>query len=130
MPSNLETARRYLAAIEAWDTSVPDTFFTADALQEEFPNRLVPNGAQRDVEGLRQAAARGQQVLSSQTYEVLNAIEQGDQIVLEVQWTGTLAIPVGAIPAGGQMRCRSAMVLEFRDGRIARQRNYDCFEAF
>jgi ketosteroid isomerase-like protein len=60
----------------------------------------------------------------------LNALENGDAMALEVQWTGTLAVPVGDIPAGGDMRARFGVFIELRDGKIARQRNYDCFEPF
>jgi ketosteroid isomerase-like protein len=48
----------------------------------------------------------------------------------EFQWSGTLAVPFETIPAGGVMRARFAVFLEFRDGRIIRQRNYDCFESW
>jgi ketosteroid isomerase-like protein len=34
------------------------------------------------------------------------------------------------VPAGGDMRAHFAVVLEIADGRIRRQRNYDCFDAF
>jgi len=30
--------------------------------------------------------------------------------------------------AGGNMRARFAMFLEFRDSKVVRQRTYDCFE--
>jgi ketosteroid isomerase-like protein len=30
--------------------------------------------------------------------------------------------------AGGQMRARFAAFLQFRDGKIVAQRNYDCFK--
>lgn len=33
-------------------------FFAEDVVQEEFPNRLVPNGATRDLAALKEAAAR------------------------------------------------------------------------
>jgi ketosteroid isomerase-like protein len=49
-------------------------------------------------------------------------------VVLEVEWTGTLSVPLGSLPAGGQMRARFAVFLDFRDGKIAQQRNYDCFQ--
>ena len=45
-----------------------------------------------------------------------------------MQWTGTLAVPVGALPVGGQMRARFAQFYELRDGKIVAQRNYDCFD--
>jgi ketosteroid isomerase-like protein len=39
-------------------------------------------------------------------------------------------VPLGSIPAGGEMRARFAMYFEFRDGRIARQHNNHCFDPF
>jgi ketosteroid isomerase-like protein len=127
--ANLETARRYLKAIEdrAEDTF---SFFTEDVLQEEFPNRFMPSGARRGLQELREASERGRKVMTAQRYEILNAIASGDTVVLETQWTGTLAVPVGSLPEGGEMRARFAVFLEFRDGRIAAQRNYDCFDPF
>ncbi|MCB9307325.1 MAG: nuclear transport factor 2 family protein, partial [Lewinellaceae bacterium] len=62
--------------------------------------------------------------------EVKNLLSVGDTVVLECIWRGTLAIPIGNIPAGGQMTAYFAQVFEFRDGKIYRQRNYDCFEPF
>ena len=51
-------------------------------------------------------------------------------MILEVLWAGTLAIPVGSLAAGDEMRAHFAVFIELRDGRIYRQRNYDCFEPF
>jgi ketosteroid isomerase-like protein len=41
-----------------------------------------------------------------------------------------LAIPIGTLAPGDRMKAHFAMFFEFRDGRIALQRNYDCFEAW
>lgn len=49
-------------------------------------------------------------------------------VALEVLWIGKLAVPLGNLQAGSEMRAHSAMFLEFRDGKIVDQRNYDCFE--
>jgi ketosteroid isomerase-like protein len=128
---NLETARRYLAALEQGVTGPAlAAFFTPDAEQTEFPNRLTPTGAVRDVPALLAGAVRGQQVVSAQTFAITNALAAGDHVALEVDWTGTLAIPIASLPAGGQMRAHFAVFIEFRDGLIYRQRNYDCFEPF
>jgi ketosteroid isomerase-like protein len=105
-------------------------FFADDVVQVEFPNRLLPNGATRDLAALRGAAERGRKVMTAQRFEVLNAIASGDQVAVEALWTGTLAVPLGSIPAGGQMRARFAIFLTYRDGRIVRQHNYDCFDPF
>jgi ketosteroid isomerase-like protein len=128
---NLELARGYLAAIEAGATGdALAAFFAADVEQIEFPNRLVPTGARRGLSDLLMGAERGQQVLREQRYQVEHAHADGSVVVLEVLWVGTLAVPIGGIPSGGEMRAHFAVVLEFADGRIVRQRNYDCFEPF
>lgn len=133
--ANLETARRYLAAIEASSTDngegeSVDAFFAPDIIQDEFPNRLVPSGARRNLNALREAAARGKAVIKSQRFEVQTAHAVGDTVILELLWVGTLRVPVGSLSAGAEMRAHFAMFLEFRDGLIHRQRNYDCFEPF
>jgi ketosteroid isomerase-like protein len=129
MASRLELVKTYLAALEAGaQGDALARFYTDDVVQEEFPNRLVPNGARRGLAALLEGAARGQQVMLKQRFELLNAVEQGDTVALELQWTGTLAIPLGTIPGGGEMRARFALFMEFRGDRIARQRNYDCFD--
>ena len=131
----LERARLYLAAIER-DTepgAPPDgalAFYHPDARQEELPNRLVPAGAVRDLQALREAAARGRRVLRAQRYAVRSALVQGSRVALETLWVGTLAIPVGTLAAGAEMRAHFAMFLDFHGELIRGQRNYDCFEAF
>jgi ketosteroid isomerase-like protein len=126
--TNLERAKAFLRAIEAREDILP--FFTEDIVQTEFPNRLLPAGATRGIAALREAQERGKRVVTSERYEVLGALEDGERVALEVSWTATLAVPFGAIPAGGTMRAQLAMFMTFRDGRIARQHNYDCYEPF
>jgi len=104
--------------------------YAPDVVQEEFPNRFVPAGARRDLDGLRAAAERGRAVLSGQRFHVRAAYAVGETVILEVLWVGILAIAVGALAAGQEMRAHFAVFLEFRDGKIVRQRNYDCFEPF
>jgi ketosteroid isomerase-like protein len=106
------------------------SFYTPDAVQYEFPNKLTPTTATRTLADILAAAERGRKVLTGQTFDILNAVVSGDRMAAELQWTGTLAVPVGALPAGGVMKARFAMFFELRDGRIAAQRNYDCFDPF
>lgn len=127
--ANLETVRRYLKAIENGATGATlAAFYAPEVVQEEFPNRLVVNGARRDLAALLEGAERGQKVISAQTYEIRNAIEQGNTVALEVLWTGTMAIPVGSLAVGDKMRAYFAVFIELHDGKIVAQRNYDCFE--
>jgi ketosteroid isomerase-like protein len=128
---NLAAATRYIQALEDGATgSTLAAFFAPDVVQEEFPNRLTPNGARRDLPALLEGAVRGQQVMREQRYEITNAIASGDQVAIELRWTGVLALPVGALPAGGEMRARFAVFLTYRNGKIVTQHNYDCFDPF
>lgn len=136
--SNIERARRYLAAIEAstkphaGDAAVEAVleFFHADAEVHEFPNRLVPTGAIHDRAAIRRGIERGRSAVESQRYEVRAEYACGDIVVLEVLWIGRLAMRLGTIGVGEELKAHFALFLEFRDGRIWRQRNYDCFEPF
>jgi ketosteroid isomerase-like protein len=126
---NLEIARKYLEAVEngAEGGTLAD-FFTADVVQEEFPNRLSPIGAHRDLKGILDAAKKGKKALRAQKYDVLNSIVDGDNVALEVFWSGLLAQPVDTLPADTEMRAHISIWLEFRDGKISKQRNYDSFD--
>jgi len=132
----LERARAYLAAIERSTDAQhaePDgalAFYHPAVQQLEFPNRLVPAGAVRDLSALREAAARGRGVLRRQRYAVRAALVQGSRVALEALWVGILAVPVGTLPAGAEMRAHFAVFLDFEGDQIRAQRNYDCFEAF
>lgn len=70
-------------------------------MQEEFPNRLVPNGVTRDLAALQPSFERGKAVMAAQTYDVLKVLEAGEQVTLELAWTGTLGITISEqLPAG------------------------------
>jgi ketosteroid isomerase-like protein len=128
---NLDVVRRALAAVAAGATGDDlAAFFHPQVVQQELPNRLYPAGQTRDLAALLASAARGREVIREQRYDVRSALARGDQVALEVAWSGTLAVPFGAVPAGHTMRATLAMFIELRDGRIYRQRNYDCYDAF
>jgi len=106
-------------------------FYSPDVVQEEFPNRFLPNGATRGLEELGEAAERGRKVMSSQKFEILRMFADGDTVVVEADWSGTLSVALGEqTPAGTVMRAKFAQVLELADGKIVSQRNYDCFYPF
>lgn len=127
--NNLETAKRYLAFLEQRDSdsSVAD-FFAPDVVQVEFPNRLTAKTATRDLAAMLEGYERGKALMAQQLYDIVNAVASSETVVLEVRWTGTLAVAMGTLAAGDQMRAHFAVFLDFRDGKIAAQRNYDCFE--
>jgi ketosteroid isomerase-like protein len=122
------TVRGYYAAVEHGAEALDwDHWFTPDAMQEEFPNRLLPEGARRDLAAMREAALRGQALMAEQRFELLTVIASDDAVVVEAEWRGTVGRDVGPFTAGMTLRTRFAQVLVLRGGKIAALRNYDCF---
>lgn len=128
--ANLATAKAYLKALEDGRPQDAQAFFAPDIVQVEHPNRLKPNGDRRTAQAMAADGQKGLKVLRSQTYEVLNALADGDRVALEVLWTGVLDIALGELKAGDAMTCWSGIFLDFREGKIVGQRNHDCFPPF
>src|SRR5690606_24669715 len=93
-------------------------FFTEDALQIELPNRLNPAGGQSDLETLLRRSEQGRNLLRSQTYDVRSIVARDEQVAVEALWTGTLAVPLGTLPAGSTMKAHFAMFFELAANRI------------
>lgn len=124
----LSITREYLRALEEGATGPRlAAFYTPDALQEEYPNRLLPKGAQRHLADILAGAERGQSLMACQRYELIGAVVEGNRVAAELRWTGTLRSPVPGLPEGA-MHARFAVFMDFEDGKIRRQRNYDCFD--
>ena len=129
--SNEALARDYLAALEKGDAGEQlRRFFTPDFEQVEYPNALNPRGQRSDLAHALERSEKGKHVLRGQRFQVNRVVSSGDLVALEVEWTGVLAIHIGALASGQEMRANFAVFLDFRDGRISRQRNYDCFQPF
>jgi ketosteroid isomerase-like protein len=105
-------------------------FYHADIEQIEFPNTLTKNKVVRTLADLQDASERGKTVLQKEEYDIIKSYTFGNTVIIEAVWTGTLAMPIGSIPIGGQLKAYFAQFFEFADGKIIRQRNYDCFEPF
>ena len=126
--SLLDRAKAYLAAIQTRGDVA--SHFCPDVEQRELPNQLLKDGATRDLAALIASGEKGKRALVSENYEIVSAVEQGDRLALQAIWTGILAVPLGNVPAGGTVRAHLGMFFTFRDGRILRLHNYDCFEPF
>src|SRR5262245_36879623 len=104
--ANIRLVRDYFAAVQQGATDHVLTFYAPDVVQEEFPNRFLPNGATRDLQALKAAGERGRAVMAAQELELLNVVASGNQVAVEARWAGTLATAIGPIPAGTVMRAR------------------------
>lgn len=124
-------AEQYLKAVEGGATgNALAKFLHPEVTHYDLPNRFNPTGKVSDRTGMLAAAERGQTVLRSQKYDVLSALEEGNTVVLEIDWLGKLAIPMAGIPAGGELHARIATFLEFQEGLVILQRDYVCYDPF
>jgi ketosteroid isomerase-like protein len=128
---HLRLVRDYLRAIEQEaDDARLAAFFTPDIQQREYPNRLVARGAVRNLNELLAGSRKGRAVVQNQRYVVESALVQDDRVAIEVMWSAQLRVALGSLAPGDTMSARSAMFFRIRDGRLAEQHNFDCFEPF
>ena len=127
----LTIAKNYLKALKQGKTGKDlAIFFHEEVEQVEMPNQLNPKGATSNLAMLLQRAEQGKKLLKAQEYDIKNIIVQENVVVFELEWSGVLHVHVGSLSSGQTMRAYFAMFIEFKDGKIFRQRNYDCFEPF
>lgn len=119
----LAVARRMIGAIENGDRTEVQALYADDAVQHELPNALVPNGIRRDKQGILEAFDRGAALMAKQRFEITNAVSEGRHAAVEADF-------FGETKSGKTFRARFAMFFEVVDGKIVRQRNYDCFDPF
>ena len=128
---NLEHAIAWVRAIEGGATGEElSQFVTADVIHEDMPNRVFPNGMRSDLARMREAAERGKALMRRQRYDIVSTIASGNSVAIQLDWTAELAASLGTLKAGDEMRAHVAIFMEFRDGKICRQRDYGCYEPF
>ncbi|MBF6174211.1 nuclear transport factor 2 family protein [Nocardia blacklockiae] len=120
-------AIRYLEAVAAGADLTE--YLHPDIVQHEYPNALVPEGATRDLAAILAAAEQGRKTVREQRFEIHGVLASDDRVAVESTWTGTLAVPLGPLPAGTVLSAEIAVFLVVRDGRIVEQRNYDCYRS-
>src|SRR5271165_2831200 len=124
--ANVELAHAYLRAIEnQLSEDELAGFFSPDVVHTQYPNRLVLKVVHSTLADMMRESQQGKKSVSRQSYIVTNAVASGNWVALQVEWEGILAVPVAGLDAGAVMRAWFAVFLEFRDGKIVRQSNYD-----
>lgn len=121
----------YLRAVEAGATGdALARFYTPDAVLIEHPNQLNRGvEVRRDLAQILEAASKGQSIVAAQHNDVQSVLVEGDRAALTLNWTGTFKVDLPGYKIGEPMRARFAQFYTLRDGRIARQETFDCFEA-
>jgi len=127
----LSIAKRHLQDIEAGKTGLElARFYDERIVQTEYPNRLNPNGGSSNYNTLIERSEKGKHIIVKQSYDIINEYTAGNTVILEVTWTAVLSIPIGQTAAGQEIKANFALFMEFENGKIIRQRNYDCFAPF
>jgi hypothetical protein len=94
----------------------------------EYPNLVTKKGQVRTAaEGIK-GIDIGKQILSGQQYEFIDFIETDDKVIAQGVWTGTMKIDAGQLKQGQQLKAHLCVIIEFKDDKIYRIRNYDCYE--
>jgi ketosteroid isomerase-like protein len=122
-----ELVTAYIRAVESMVPGAADPYLHPDVELVEHPNRMAPGGQRMDAAGLRAAGERGRKLMASQRYDIRNIIVDGDRVAVQFEWSGTLAIAAGPLPAGHVLRAEICSVIELKDGKVWRQEQYDCY---
>lgn len=128
----LETVKRFFELVETFSVSESDfkLLLHPEMEQTEFPNLLTPKVVVSNFDDLMQRIPNGRKLLKQQKYDIQQVYEAGDALITEVVWTAEVGASVGSFQAGQQLKAYFCCFFEFKDGKIYRQRNYDCFEHF
>ena len=117
----------YLRAIEAKDSDRVRAALHPEVAQHEYPNQLVKDGASRTREVMLEGLAKGSKVLTRESYELEDALVEGDRVACRIRWRGTLALEVLGKKAGDVLEARFGVFFRLKDGLVLEQHNYDCF---
>lgn len=130
--TNIEIISLYFSLLENFSTKPSDfeKVLHPDVVQREYPNLMTSKIQERGFAGCLKGAEIGKSILDSQNIEIKDHFENGKKMVVEAQWTGKIAKDIGRLTKGQEIRAHLCMIFEFKDGRVYRQRNYDCYEPF
>ena len=95
--------------------------------QTEFPNLMIPKVRHRTFKNLMEGAEAGKKMLAWQKFEPIHFFETDTAVIAEYTWTGELKTKAGGLKKGQVLTAHICTVFEFRDDKIFRQRNYDCY---
>lgn len=111
--------QNYLDAYNCMDVAA-----LLDCVADNVVFENVSNSSQSiTVEGraaFAQLARQGAEMFSTRNQAVRTAIVDGDNVALEVDWSGTPAVDMGPWKAGDQVTMRGASFITIVDGKLAR----------
>jgi len=130
--SHLNLIKKYYHLVETFQTDIKQyaDILHPQIIPVEFPNLLNKKVREGNLESMNQGMVAGKNLLSAQHFEITNGFETENQAVVECIWTGTIAADKGPFKKDQVLKAYICAVFEFKDNKIFRQRNYDCYEEF
>ncbi|PSL49439.1 ketosteroid isomerase-like protein [Chitinophaga niastensis] len=130
MDEKLALVYRYFQLLESFSADPVEfaSIFHPNIIQTEYPNQLSNDIKQRNFDIMLESMVTNKIILKSQHFSVLKVVEAGNTLVVEAKWTGEIGVDAGRFRRGQVMKAFICTIIEFRDGKIYRQRNYDCYE--
>ncbi len=127
--TNLEIALRYIEFFNKPQGSAEElaVFLSQQVHWQEMPNLFAPTGRTNGYDQMLTNFERGSQAVSPQHYEVGQAVAQGEWVVLQLNWSGTVIDALGPFAAGTKLTAQIASFLQFQEGRIITQLDYPCY---
>ena len=127
----LTIAKNYIKALKAGKSGNElAIFFHPDVVQTELPNRLNPKGVTNNLSEILERNEKSKKLLKAQNFEINDAIVNDDTVAMQISWTGVASVSVSTLSVGQTMRGHFAMFLQFQNGQIIKQTNYNCFDDF
>lgn len=115
-----EMAMRFVKDVEA--LKLNSEYLHPEYEQIEFPNLLNPKGQTSNFNESLARLETAKKILKKQNYNITSLLEKSDFVVMESHWTGELV-------DGRTLKAFFCMIFEFKERKIYRIRNYDCFES-
>ncbi|MEP7277297.1 MAG: nuclear transport factor 2 family protein [Bacteroidota bacterium] len=130
MTNKTESVKKFFHLLQWFTTNENDykAILHPAIEQTEYPNLMMPKTRQRIFSNLMEGAAAGKEMLAYQHFEPLRFFETGNAVIAEYTWTGELKQKAGRLKQGQVLKAHICSIFEFRDDKIYRQRNYDCYE--
>ena len=130
MTNKIDTIKRFFQLLQ-WFTSSENEYkaLLHPAIEQtEYPNLMIQATRHRVFSHLIEGAGAGKKMLAWQRFEPLHFFETNDAVIAEYTWTGELKLKAGRLNKGQVLKAHICTVFEFKEDKIYRQRNYDCYE--
>ncbi|TGM04617.1 hypothetical protein EHQ76_07680 [Leptospira barantonii] len=107
-----------------------ETILHSEIEQTEYPNALTKAIIVSDFEKLMLRMPAGKNLLKKQSFRVTGYIEKENTAIVEADWEAIVKSDLGPFKTDQVLKAYFCMIFEFKENKIFRQKNYDCFEPF